>query len=184
MGLFNRAKKKEAVKQQVVPEAAKAPAEEYLDDITFIQEIKHLISGPWHQYDILLAARGYGWDMMKDWADYMAASDLENISQVTAGSLGLPEKDIAESYHKNGGRCKQTPELDAEAGMLSIAGISRTLKAPMKIVWINQTRVLRLFTLIDDESLIGKYAETMVRRTFGTENAMKPGKPIPKEQSR
>ena len=61
-----------------------------------------------------------------------------------------------------------------------LCGISRELKAPMKIVWINQTRVLRFFTLLDDELFVRRYAETVVRRSFGTENAMKLGKPIPK----
>lgn len=155
---------------------------EYLDDITFIREIKHTTAGPWHQYDVLLAARGYGWDMMKDWADYMSDVDLEHISQVTTGSLGVQEKDITKSYTDNGGRCKSMPELNVEMGILSIAGMSKTLKAPMKIVWINQTQVLRFFTLVNDDLLIKKYVETTIRRTFGTENAMKLGKPIPEGQ--
>ena len=64
-------------------------------------------------------------------------------------------------------------------GILSVAGIIQTLKVPMKIVWFNQTRILRFFTLIDDELLIKKYVETVIRRTFGTKDAMKLGKPIP-----
>ena len=70
MGLFDKFKKKNN--------------EEYIDDVTFIRDIKHIQSGPWHQYDVLLAAQGYGWDYMISSADYMAAADLENISQVTA----------------------------------------------------------------------------------------------------
>ncbi|MBQ3574076.1 MAG: hypothetical protein IJA26_00265 [Clostridia bacterium] len=174
MGLFDKHRKKKAKDQP-------AYSEEYLDDLSFVRDMKHLVSGPWHQYDILLDARGYGWDTMKDWADYMAAADIENISQVTTGTLGAVSRDITASYQANGGKCKQTPELEHEMGVLSIAGMSRAVKSPMKIVWINQTRVLRLFTLIDDEPLISRYVETMARRTFGTENAMKPGKPHPKE---
>ncbi|MBQ9762041.1 MAG: hypothetical protein IJV82_03080 [Oscillospiraceae bacterium] len=157
-------------------------AVEYLDDITFIREIKHISAGLWHQYDVLLAAHGYGWDMMKDWADYMADADLEHISQVTTSSLGIQEKDITKSYIDNGGRCKNTPELNVEMGVLSVAGMSKTLRAPMKIVWLNQTQVLRFFTLVNDELLIKKYVETTIRRTFETENAMKLGKPIPERQ--
>ena len=63
--------------------------------------------------------------------------------------------------------------------MLSIAGISRTLMAPMKIVWFNQTQVLRFFTLVDDDLLIRKYVETVIRRTFGTDDAMKLAKDLP-----
>lgn len=156
--------------------------EKYIDDITFIRDIKHIQSGAWHQYDILLAARGYGWDMMKVWADYMSEADLEHVSQVCVGSLGSHESDITKSYTANGEKCQNTPELNNESGMLSVAGISKILKAPLKIVWINQTQVLRFFTFVDDELLIKKYAETVVRRSFGTENAMKLGKPIPEGQ--
>lgn len=177
MGLFDFFKNKASVTQN-----NSVSETNYLDDITFINELKHIPAGPWHQYDVLLAARGYGWDMMKDWADYMTDADLEHISQVTTGSLGIQEKDITKSYTSKGGKCKSTPELDVEMGFLSVAGISKILHAPMKIVWINQTRVLRFFTLVDDELLVKKYIETMVRRTFGTENAMKLGKPIPKGQ--
>ena len=183
MGLFDIFKKKAPVApNRSVTKAAELPTSEYLDDITFICEIKHITSGPWHQYDVLLAARGYGWDMMKDWADYMSDADLEHISQVTTGSLGVQEKDITKSYTDNGGKCKNTPELNLEMGILSVAGMSKTLRAPMKIVWINQTQVLRFFTLVEDELLIKKYVETTIRRTFGPDNAMKLGKPIPEGQ--
>ena len=112
----------------------------------------------------------------------MAEADLEFISEVTAGSLGAQGKDITASYSSNGSKCKSTPELYTEMGVLSVAGMSKALKAPMKIVWINQTQVLRFFTLSDDELMLKKYIETMVRRTFGTEDAMKLGKPIPEGQ--
>ena len=155
---------------------------EFLDDITFIQDVKHIEAKPWHQYDVLLAAKIYGWDMMIDWADYIAQADLDHITEVkTASNIGVKDKDITDSYSKHGGKCAQTPELKTEMGVLSIAGISKKLKAPLKIVWVNQTRVLRLFTLNGDELYIKKYIETMVRRTFGTENEMKLGKPIPEE---
>ncbi len=181
MGMFDIFKKTSTVSKSTSDKVKNSEAE-YLDDITFIREIKHIPAGPWHQYDVLLAACGYGWDMMRDWADYMADADLEHISQVTTGSLGVQEKDITKSYTDNGGRCKNTPELNVEMGVLSVAGMSRTLKAPMKIVWINQTQVLRFFTLVDDDLLIKKYVETTIRRTFGTGNAMKLGKPIPEGQ--
>ncbi len=154
-------------------------AEEYIDDITYIKEMVHFSGEVWQQYDVLLAARGYGWDMMINWADYVAEADLNNISQVKAGSMGAQQADITESYNKNDCKCYETPELKTEMGILSVAGISQTLKVPMKIVWFNQTRILRFFTLIDDELLIKKYVETVIRRTFGTKDAMKLGKPIP-----
>lgn len=182
MGLFNVFKKKSSRSASHTSPSMKNLPTDFLDDITFIREIKHIPAGPWHQYDVLLEASCYGWDTMKDWADYMAEADLEHISQVTAGSLGEQARDVTASYLSNGGKCKNTPELNVEMGMLSVAGTSKTLTAPMKIVWINQTQMLRFFTLLDDELMVKKYVETMVRRTFETENAMKLGKPIPKEQ--
>ena len=184
MGLFDlfKKKEKETVKQRtdttIVINDIKS--DEYIDDITFIRAIKHIPTGPWHQYDILLATRCYCWGNMIEWADYMSETDLENISEVTMGVVGATSHNIIESYLKNGGKCSQAPELSAESGMLSIAGISKVLHAPVKIVWINQTQVLRFFTLVNDNTLIAKYAETTIRRNFGTKDAMKLGKPIPK----
>ena len=137
--------------------------------------------GPWHLYDVLLAAQGYGWDMMRDWADYMAEADLGNISQVRSFSAGTEDLDVTESYLAHGGRCLETPELEEENGGLSVGGLSKTLKAPMKIVWYNQTRVLRFISPVGDETLIRRYAETVIRRTFGTADAMKLAKDLPAE---
>lgn len=159
-----------------------APECEYLNDITFIKAISHTSAGEWQQYDVVLDARGYGWETMKEWADYMATADLEHISRVEAGILGGKKQDVTQSYADHGGKCKQTPELNTEQGMLSMAGFSRALKAPVKIVWMNQTQKLRFFTTTADELLIRKYVETVIRRTFETENAMKPGKPKPAPQ--
>lgn len=184
MGFFDKFKKKNTAKE--TPEVkntyspiSNAETEEYINDVTFIRDMKHIPSGPWHQYDILLAAAGYDWKFMIDWADYMASADLEQISQVTAGSINSESNDITESYKNSNCKCADTKELQEEIASLSIAGISETLKAPMKIVWFNQTKILRFFTIIDDDTLIKKYAEAVVRRTFGTPDAMKLAKPIP-----
>lgn len=171
--------KKSEVRLETKETPLKLPqADKYLDDVTYIRDIKHIKSGPWHQYDVLLAARGYGWEAMISWADYMAASDLAEVHQVTAGS----DEDITESYKRSNGKCIETPELKTERGYLTIAGISKTLKVPVKIVWINQSRVIRLFTTSADYLLVRKYVETVIRRTFGTKDAMKLGKPIPDKQ--
>ena len=147
--------------------------EEMIDDISFIREIKHT-KGKWQQYDVLLEARGYGWDAMVDWATYMEHADLDNISTITTSAMAnMPETELIDYYRKSQGSIKEFDKLSAEQGVLAIGGISRVLKAPVKIVWFNQTRVLRLFTPIDDEELLTRYIETVIRRTFGTEDAMK-----------
>ena len=62
--------------------------------------------------------------------------------------------------------------------MLSIGGLSRVLCAPVKIVWYNQTRRLRLFTIVDDDDLMNRYVETAIRRTFDTDTAMLRARPV------
>ena len=153
--------------------------EEMIDDISYIQEIKH-IKGNWQQYDVLLAARGYGWDMMVDWAAYMEQADLDNVSTITTARMAnMPDEELIDYYRKSNGSIKEFDKLCTEQGVLAIGGISRVLKAPVKIVWFNQTRMIRIFTLIDDEILLTKYIETVIRRTFGTKDAMKLAKPVP-----
>jgi hypothetical protein len=161
---------------------SRAGSPEMLDDISFIQELKH-IRGAWQQYDVLLAARGYGWQMMVDWAAYMEATDLDAISTVTVAEMAnLPETELIGDYRQSGGGLKVFDKLSVERGQLAIGGISRALRAPVKIVWFNQSRVLRVFTLIDDEPLVTRYIETVIRRTFGTKDAMKLAKPVPKAE--
>ena len=157
-------------------------AEEYLDDITFIQDLKHTVSGQWHQYDVLLAARGYGWDFMIRWADYMASADISHISEVVVGNLGGRNENITESFLKNENKLAGLAEISTERSMLSIAGNSQVMHTLMKIVWVNQTNTFRLFTLEKDELLIKKYVETAVRQSFHTKDAMKLGKPIPERK--
>ena len=60
---------------------------------------------------------------------------------------------------------------------LGLGGMSKIIGAPVKIVWFNQTRVIRIFTPADNEDLLTKYAETMIRRSFGTPDEMKKAKP-------
>ena len=124
-----------------------------LDDTSYIQEVQHL-SGQvgfvvWQQYDILLATQPYDWWTMVDWANYMEAEELDSLDS-----------------------------LKEEYGSLSIAGHSRTLNDSVQIVWFNQSRALRIFTHIDDEAVITRYAETLIRRAFGTPDAMRPAKPV------
>ena len=153
-------------------------ADTMLDDTSYIQEMKHLYGNVgialWQQYDILLATQPYGWDTMVDWAAYMESADIDEIDSIIVGDLNVDNGiELAHVYNQNRVGLKNYERLKEECGMLSIAGHSRTLNDSVKIVWANQTRVLRLFTHINDETLITKYVETIIRRTFGTKDAMK-----------
>ncbi len=170
-------------KHKAKKESAQA-VETTLDDISYIQEMQHLSVKVgfvlWQQYDILLAARPYGWETMVDWADYMENADIDNIDSMVIGAPGEQDIELAHVYNQNKVGLKNFDRLKEEHGSLSIAGQSRTLNDSVKIVWFNQTRVLRIFTRINDETLITKYVETLIRRTFGTKDAMKLAKPVPK----
>ena len=156
----------------------KEAAEFVIDDVSYIQEIKHL-SGKvgfvtWQQYDILLAAQKYGWETMVDLAAYLETADIDHIDSLAVADM--PDEQATELVHlykQSKGGLKTFDKLAEEKGMLSIAGHSRALKDSVKLVWFNQTRVLRLFTLVNDETLIRRYVETVIRRTFGTKDAMK-----------
>lgn len=181
---FKKKKQTEEVKHETGKNADPQTTTETdtIDDLSFIQKMHH-IHGTWDQYDILLAARGYGWDMMVDWAAYMEEADLDAVSTITVAEMAnMPETELINEYRKSESGLKSFNLLAYERGMLAIGGISRTLKAPMKIVWFNQTRVLRFFTPIDDEVLLTKYIETVIRRTFGTKDAMKLAKPVPNNE--
>ena len=153
-------------------------ADTMLDDTSYIQEMKHLYGNVgiafWQQYDILLATQPYGWDTMVDWAAYMELADIDKIDSIIVGDLNVDNGiELAHVYNQNKVGLKNYERLKEECGMLSIVGHSRTLNDSIKIVWANQTSVLRLFTHINDETLITKYVETVIRRTFGTKDSMK-----------
>lgn len=166
----------------------KEEAESVLDDTSYIQEIQHL-SGKvgfilWQQYDILLAARNYFWEVMVDYADYLEKADLDNIDSLRVADMTEDSfVELAHVYNQSKVGLKNFDKLKEERGSLSIAGHSRTLNDSVKIVWYNQTRVIRLFTPINDETLVRKYVETLIRQSFGTKDAMKLAKPVESKQN-
>ena len=173
-------------KRQTKKKAAQS-AESALDDISYIEDVKHhsfiWAHVLWQQYDVLLAVRPYGWETMVDWADYMETADFDSIESMVVGAPDEQGIELAHVYNQNKVGLKNFDRLAEEQGSLSIAGHSRALNDSVKIVWFNQTRVLRVFTLLDNETLITKYVETVIRRSFGTDDAMKLAKPVHTEGS-
>ena len=157
-----------------------------LDDTSYIQEIKHLHGNSgnvmWQQYDILLAAQHYDWETIVDWAAYMESADINMIESLIVADLAEAiGTELVHVYNQDKVGLKNFEKLKEEQARLSIYGHSHTLNSSVQIVWFNQTRVLRVITHIDDEIYITKYVETLIRRTFGTKDAMKLAKPIPQE---
>ena len=169
------------------PKEEEEKEETMLDDTSYIQEMQHL-SGYvgyllWHQYDILLAAQPYCWETMVDYAAYLETADFDKIDRLAVADLaGEPSVELIHVYNQSKCGLKNFEQLKEEKGTLSMAGHSRALNESVKIVWFNQTRVLRVFTPINNEKLVTKYVETIIRRTFGTPNAMKLAKPVPKQE--
>lgn len=178
MGLLDKLKKsgQSATKR----EESNHISEAALDEMSYIEDTHH-IEGPWHQYDYLLAAGGYGWEYMLSSADYMTRADLQNIGTVSVGYI--PNGDATElidEYRAVGESIVAMKTLEEEGANLGIGGISKVVGMPVKVVWFNQTRMLRIFSPVNDEELFLRYAETVIRRTFDTEYAMKKYRPVPK----
>ena len=160
-----------------VRDASKSDEEAELDDVSYINQMNHTPAGAWQRYVVLLAARPYGWADCVAWAEYMSKADLEAISTVTTALIsGAPETERIDEFKTAGGISSMT-SLETECGVLAVGGISKTLRMPVKIVFYNQTKTLELLTFVTDESLMTRYIETCIRRTFGTPDAMKRARP-------
>ena len=107
----------------------------------------------------------------------MANAELTDIGTVSfTATLGEKSSERIEEY-KTFGSIKAMPSLSVEGASLGIGGRSNIIGGPVKIIWFNQTRVIRVFTPVNNEELLVRYVETMIRRTFGTPDAMKKAKP-------
>jgi len=150
-----------------------------IDDLSYIRSIKHLMCGPWNQYDILLAASRYGWDYMVESADYLDNVDIDNIGTISVSTMiGTDETEYIDEYRASGESISSMESLKNEGSALGIGGMSKCIGGPVKIVWINQTNILRVFTTFDDEEKVNRYIETVIRRTFGTPDEMKKAKAV------
>ena len=132
-------------------------------EISKIENIKHLQSGPWHQYDVILKTCPFGWEQIVDYVDCLIDRDLINISSLTVSDVSNGSvEELIEIFNSSGRKLREISEIQEENGTLSIAGESVSCKAPIKIVWINQTNIVRIFTLVSDELIIKKYIESFL----------------------
>ena len=147
-----------------------------LNDASYIYAVEHIV-GSWHQYDFTLATKGYGWEYILSSAKYMIEADLCNIGTISVTPLiGSQTKEYVGDYKANGEDISLIAELKNEASMLGIGGMSKALGGmPLKIVWINQTNLIRIMTPADDVEFMIRYMETVIRRSFGTAEALKRG---------
>lgn len=139
--------------------------EENKKEASPVVALDHKQEGPWHQYDVLTDTV-YGWQTILDWADYMIKTDIADVQYVTAcASPNGEEIDYSLEYAFHEG-VKKVPQFAREQALLGVAGHSRSLHIPMKIVWLTNTKVIRFFIMTDDEKMIREYAAKTIKRSF------------------
>jgi len=184
MGLFNFFKGEEngkekpgTVETQGVQKSNNplARQEGMLDSYTWLEDVKHSMNGNWHVYDVTFYADGYDWDYVRNSAEYMILNDVTKVVEVKVADT--VEYNITDEFMQYGSLLS-TPSMNNEYRVMSVAGFSRVLNKNMMIIWFTNARVLKFITELEDETMLRKYAETMLRRNFGTENEMKTGRPI------
>lgn len=146
-------------------ESDTSPFKPYTAPEPAIRDIKFTINGSWTQCEALIEGTIYDWDTILNSADYMIGKDLSSVLQVTIQSRGTQETNCLTEYKQNNS-IKATPSLKDEQGLLSIAGRSKKLAHPTKIVWLNRKNTLRIFTTSPDNDAIRRYIEDMINRKF------------------
>ena len=150
--------------------SAQAATQSAAEAVSYIEDMKQLAfkmgDTVWQQYDILLATRGYGWDDIIEAADYLASADMDYIDSISTSSPTEETEELVHAYRQSKGSLKDLSLLAEEKGSLGLDGHSRKFDRSLKIVWYNQTRVLRIFSMFDDAALIREYVETMMQRAF------------------
>ena len=127
------------------------------------RDIRFSYIGQWTLCDVRAGSSSFDWKTILDWAQHMIGADFKRVDQVTIQSKDTAEKNCIAEY-KTRGKIKTMPILAEEKGLLSIAGKSVRLDAPLKIVWVTHTNKLRFFTTITDKDLIQQYAEDMITK--------------------
>lgn len=115
---------------------------------TRIVELKH-IPGDWHKYDIKLNF-GYGWGYILKSAAQLIQKDLLSVDTITAVDAKTREaKGLIDAYNAAGQNLEECKEARTEAGAFAVGGNSSEFKLPTKVIWFNQTQVLRVFTIME-----------------------------------
>ena len=179
--LFFKNKKKDSTSNV---EQAPVAGGNTISDLSYIREIKvnEQVMVPfsgWKVYDILFDTGNYGWNYMVDSADYLTKADVSAID-LSSYNMAGSELHLRDQLFNSNGDIKGIEELKHENWSLAIMGESRALRKSVRIVWFNQSNRLRVYTDETDITLMTRYVETIVRRTFGTETAMALAQPVKK----
>jgi len=159
------------------PEGIFVLPNEELDDFSYLLRTQVKKIDSFYCYSFHVSGR-YGWHYMLSSVDYMTAAEIEELVSVKVGDMGST-LDVTAAYHANGKDCSKTPELRRENGKIILSGFSKCLREPIQLIWVNQTNVIQLLLPMEDQDLAERYMETVIRRSFGTKDALKRAKQVP-----
>ncbi len=125
----------------------------------------------WKAFDVVLDTRPYGWEYIVDSADYLANSDI-TPTDLTVYDLSGSKVELYDQLTKARCAVKAIRQLESEYSSLALMGHSKVLELPVRILWFNQTNRMRVYGATEDISLVTRYVETVIRRTFNTPDAM------------
>lgn len=120
------------------------------------------------------------WDYIRDSLEYLAKEDIIQIKELTVKDK--LNSDITNSFLNNGKNAAKTPELQSPKSTVILSGKSKRLKLPVTVIWFISSRMLRIFLPIENRDVAERYAETILRKSFNTNDSMKKAKPIPYEE--
>lgn len=135
-----------------------------IDEMDYVAAIKFVAGSP-NEYDFLLMEQPYNWAYVVDFADYLVKVDFERVDsiQVSEGTEA-DELDLINEFHETAGFVRKMSSLQNEFKTLSMRGLSKALGVPIKIVFTNQTRMVRIFATSDDEVTMARYTDAIVGR--------------------
>lgn len=120
--------------------------------------------GFFSRYELLLNG-AYGWGFMQDAVQWLIDHDLDDVRTFSASVMpGFGEIELIDELVNNEMKVLQCPTVQEEDfGVLSVGGESKTLNCRVKLVFFNQTRVMRIFCeLMPDMQRAREYVETVL----------------------
>ena len=127
------------------PEAQPVPAEARADDQPQPgpQLMHTAAAGPWKQFDYRWPHR-FGYDYMLRSAQWLMDHGLPAKTLTTAAITGAPETEHAQQLQEG---LSLQECAGREAGVLALGGFDEGVHGMLKIVWFNQTDLVRVFIM-------------------------------------
>ena len=127
------------------PEAQPVPAEARADDQPQPgPQLMHTAAvGPWKQFDYRWPHR-FGYDYMLRSAQWLMDHGLPAKTLTTAAITGAPETEHAQQLQEG---LSLQECAGREAGVLALGGFDEGVHGMLKIVWFNQTDLVRVFIM-------------------------------------